>query len=383
MPAAAHKLVHGLQLEVAAPEEVVQAHGRHIEESVGVHAVAVEEVVAGCQLEAGSHEVTALHVSAQEVVLLVYLLSLGEAYVHVIQLAGQVELVVQPGHFQADTRVVGALVLALHVDRGRYTHQQLVLVEAVGIALRGRHHAPRHVGQASGIEQGGDVPVIAQRLAGGVDRSSRAVEDAHFVAELVAHQSVQLHAQVEARADIGHHGVERIGHNDRGGQRQRHLRQQGFAQRGQIGVREGGLELTHAQSQLRLEGHIEPRLLQQGTPAGGGIQAEVEADFVERLAGEAQHGVGDGKAAVGHVVLVVGGVQALVVIPVVVARRLHQQVGLEDEIAFLGLDGETLAACQRYDAVGRLFFVLRPESRRQKHSYEGENQYLFHCVKSV
>ena len=142
-------------------------------------------------------------------------------------------------------------------------------------------------------------------------------------------------------------------------------------------MRKGRLELAHAQGQLRPEGHVEPRLLQQGAATGRGIEAEVERDFVERLAREAQHGVGDGEAAVGHVVLVVGGVQALVVIPVVVGAGLHQQVGLEDEITFLRLDGEAFAACQRHDAVGRLFFVLRPQGRRQEQGQEGENQYSF------
>ena len=114
-----------------------------------------------------------------------------------------------------------------------------------------------------------------------------------------------------------------------------------------------------------------------GAARGRGIEAEVERDLVEGLARKAQHGVGDGKAAVGHVVLVVGGVQALVVIPIVVARCLHQQVGLEDEVAFLRLNGETFTACQRYDAIGRLFFVLRPKNRRQKQGHEGEHHYSF------
>ena len=114
---------------------------------------------------------------------------------------------------------------------------------------------------------------------------------------------------------------------------------------------EGGLEFTDADLEGFLELDVEPCLLEQVATALGGVEREVEGDLVEGLSGETEDGVGDGEAGVGDVVLVVGLVEAFVVIPVEVAARLDEHVGLEDEVALLGLDGESLASGEGNDAV--------------------------------
>lgn len=54
-------LIHSLQLQVATLEEVIHAHGRHIQEAVVTGTVTVEEVVARGHLNTGSHKITARH----------------------------------------------------------------------------------------------------------------------------------------------------------------------------------------------------------------------------------------------------------------------------------------------------------------------------------
>ena len=64
MPGTSDELIHGLQFQVAAGEEIVETDSRHIQETVCVQSVAVEEVIAGCCLQFVGNEITALHVTS-------------------------------------------------------------------------------------------------------------------------------------------------------------------------------------------------------------------------------------------------------------------------------------------------------------------------------
>ena len=84
------KLIHGLQLQVASFEEIVHPYGRHVQETVFVCSVTVEQVIAQRCLHAGSDEVTALYVTADIIVMFVDLLAFGKAYVHPIGFGCQI-----------------------------------------------------------------------------------------------------------------------------------------------------------------------------------------------------------------------------------------------------------------------------------------------------
>ena len=51
MSGTSDELIHGLQFQVAAGEEIVKSDGRHIQKTVCVQSVAVEEVITGCRLD--------------------------------------------------------------------------------------------------------------------------------------------------------------------------------------------------------------------------------------------------------------------------------------------------------------------------------------------
>ena len=59
---ASDELIHSLQFQVTAGEEIVESDGRHIQETVCVQSIAVEEVIAGCRLQFIGNEITALHI---------------------------------------------------------------------------------------------------------------------------------------------------------------------------------------------------------------------------------------------------------------------------------------------------------------------------------
>ena len=50
---ASDELIHGLQFQVTVLEEIIASYGRHIEETIRVHTVAVKEVVTCGNLYAG------------------------------------------------------------------------------------------------------------------------------------------------------------------------------------------------------------------------------------------------------------------------------------------------------------------------------------------
>ena len=106
------------------------------------------------------------------------------------------------------------------------------------------------------------------------------------------------------------------------------------------------LELADAEADLILQIHVDPRLLQQRASALGRVQRQVERQLVERPARNAQNGVGNLEAAVRYVVLIVQP-ELLVVVPVELAGRLEQHVGLEHEIARARLEAESFLASHR------------------------------------
>ena len=193
MAAAGNVLIHGLQLKVAVFEKVVESYSRHIEHTVLAGAVTVEEVVAERRLEPGCQEIASLQVATQEIVALVNLLPFGESHVEPIGLGSQVEAMVQPGELQPYAAVVGALILTLHIDRSREAKEQLILLQAVRTTLRRGHHPFRHVGDTPGIEQGGDVPIIAEGLRRGIDVDARPVEDAELISPTPTQQAMELY----------------------------------------------------------------------------------------------------------------------------------------------------------------------------------------------
>ena len=77
---------------------------------------------------------------------------------------------------------------------------------------------------------------------------------------------------------------------------------------------------------IGLSGQVEA-MMQQCSPTGSRIDGEVESHFPESLARKAKHGIGDGEARIGYVVLIVGLVEALVVVPVQLQAGLHQHIG--------------------------------------------------------
>ena len=287
----------------------------------------------------------------------------------------------------------------------------------VGVALSLGHAAPRHEADASGVEQSGDVPVVGEGLGGVVDAAARAVPQADLIAHqpLVAEAGCRLlhvagtaqtgdavirHTQVEAGADGRIDGVERIGHDDAGDERSGQDGEERFAQGGQVGVAERRLELAHAEAGGVAEAIVHPGLLQDVAAAAGRVHRDVVVEAAERGAGEADDGVGDGEAGIGHIVLIVGLVQTFVVIVVEHAARLQEEVGLEDEFAVLRLQREASVVGDAGDAVlhvdgGRLvlqlphlgvelvvldaLFTLGKREGRKAEAERRKNS-LFHCL---
>ena len=93
VPRPSDELIHGLELQVASREEIVEAYGRHIQETVRVHPVTVEEVVTSRYLPFGRDEIAALHIASQIAIGLINLLPFGEAHLHVIELGTDIEAV--------------------------------------------------------------------------------------------------------------------------------------------------------------------------------------------------------------------------------------------------------------------------------------------------
>ena len=285
---------------------------------------------------------------------------------HIVSLAGKVKPLVEPRHLESSARVVGAFVLALHVYVAGKGHKQFILVQTVRVALRRWHNAERHIRDSSAVEQRRYVPVVAEGLCGEVGGCACAVPHAHFVAELSAHKSVHLHAQVPACAHGRRDGVQHIRHDDLGCERRRHGWHERTAKRRQERMSERCLELTYLDSERVNDLDVEPSLLKDFRSARRRVNRKVERHLVERLAGESEHSVRHRETGVFYVVLVIRLVQSLVVIPVETSGGLNHEVRLEHKVAFLRLNRKALAPSQRHYAVLRvLFFLLR--HRHQRH----------------
>ena len=228
----------------------------------------------------------------------------------------------------------------------------------MGIALCGGHHAFGHVGEATGIKQRGDVPIVAEGLARQIDRTTRSVEDTDLITKLLLHQSMHVDTQVTTGPYITRDRIERMGQDDGSCQRGWQYRQQGLAQGGQVGMREGGLEFTHPDGERLFQAHVKPSLLQQRPTRSGCVEREVEGHFVECLTRESQDRIGNGEAGIGDIVLVIGRIQPLVIVIVDVGTGLHQQVGLEQEVSLLAADREALFTGQGDNAVFGFLLVL-------------------------
>ena len=227
MAVASGELIHGTQLQVALVDVIVHHRGRHVQETVAAAAVAVHKVVACSHLNAWRAEISHLAVCSPVVEGAVYLLSVGEAHMHPVSLGSYVPAVQQHRPFDTHAPVVGAFALALHVQASAQPEEHVPSGEHVAVALRGRHLAPGHEGEASGVEQAGDVPVVGQSLRGCVHCAARPVPEPHFVAHhpavlspLTAQGShtVKLHAEVESCADTWGDGIQAVGHDARGGE---------------------------------------------------------------------------------------------------------------------------------------------------------------------
>ena len=170
---------------------------------------------------------------------------------------------------------------------------------------------------------------------------------------------MNLDTEVESGADARKHGVERIRHDYSGSERRRELRKQRLAESGEVGMAEGCLEFaeTHAESRARL--HVDPCLLEERTARCGCVDREAVGDDAECLAGESEHSVGDGEPGIGHIVLIVGRIEAAVVVVVDGGSSLHKQVGFEDKVGIFSLEREALASGKRHHTILCILIVLR------------------------
>ena len=104
---------------------------------------------------------------------------------------------------------------------------------------------------------------------------------------------------------------------------------------------EGSLELTHTETSFRLYLIVDPGLLQDVCALGCCIDRQVVVELSESLACETQYGIGNGKARVSYVILIIGLVQSLIIVVVHLSSCLQEQVGLENKLPVFRLKGKT------------------------------------------
>ena len=176
--------------------------------------------------------------------------------------------------------------------------------EHVAVALCGGHLAPGHECDAACVEQRGDVPVIGEGLGGGVHTGPCAVPQSGLIAHVPAfglllveaRRAVDLDAEVEASAYGGGYGIERVGHDAGGCERGGQQGEERLAQRGEVSVGEGSLELACAELHSGVHAVVHPCLLQHVGACGSRVDAQVIVQTAECLARETQYGIGDGEA---------------------------------------------------------------------------------------
>ena len=64
MAGTSDELVHRLQFEIAFGKELIESHGRHIQEAFCIEAITIEEIVTGSYLQTVQDKITALHITA-------------------------------------------------------------------------------------------------------------------------------------------------------------------------------------------------------------------------------------------------------------------------------------------------------------------------------
>ena len=168
---------------------------------------------------------------------------------------------------------------------------------------------------------------------------------------------MHLKAQVESGAYAWGDGIEGVGQDAACSQRSGNLWKQCLAKCGEVGMCEGCLEFTSAETQGRTNGIVNPCLLQHIATRCCGIDTDVVIDLTECLTGETDDGIGNGKATVGNVILIIGFVKSLVVVVFHVERTLHIHIGLEHEIAILRLKGEATVVGNGQHAVLHIHFA--------------------------
>lgn len=78
MAGTSDELVHRLQFEIAFGKEIIESHGRHIQEAFCIEAITIEEIVTGSYLQAVQDKITALHITTQIIIGFVYFLTFGK-----------------------------------------------------------------------------------------------------------------------------------------------------------------------------------------------------------------------------------------------------------------------------------------------------------------
>ena len=143
------------------------------------------------------------------------LLSLGESHTHVVKFGTDIHSPFKPGKLGSCTKIVGAFVFTLDIERRRHAYEHPVEIELTRIALCRRHHAFGLKCEAAGIEQRRYVPVVAECLGGAVDGRPRAVEYSGLIAPSVAYHAVNLDSEIKSRTDLRSYRVQRMWHYDR------------------------------------------------------------------------------------------------------------------------------------------------------------------------
>ena len=81
----------------------------------------------------------------------------------------------------------------------------------LGVTLCQGHGTLGLVGQTPGIEQRGDMDIIADGLGGTVLGRAGSIPETYLIAELISQKSMHLHTKVEACTDTRSDSIQRVG----------------------------------------------------------------------------------------------------------------------------------------------------------------------------
>ena len=200
--------------------------------------------------------------------------------------------------------------------------------------------------------------VVADTFRSPVLGRTRTVPETNFITKLTTDQSMNLHTEIETCADTRCHGIQGIRQDGRRRQRRRQRREERLTEGSQIGMGERRLKLTHTETQFRHRSIVDPGLLQDVTPRGSRIDTDVIVDLTERLTRKADDGIVHGETRVGHIVLIIGFVESLVVIITVVEGALQIEIGFEHETPVVRLEGKPTVVGDRNHTVVHIIFVI-------------------------